>query len=364
MAEPIGKFSMMPRATEPTVGLLAAEKIVQKEEVSPEPRKIAEQTIWWTMELGDDAPLENFPKKLAEAVKILPKYLEIKIKLDSVPAEAVGYALFQKLKRANDAPVADDTVPTDGVLISSMHSGKLECAGRTLLASTYLRERNIDHIVIQAAGHSFLMIEQGNNTLAYFDANNNLYFTLPREALSGYQGIDAVSECRLQAYTPREDDTVDGLNTPFTYFITIPSSEGVSRQYLGNVQAALAGNKEFRQSNIKPNHDASLAIDTVQQDLLGDGSPVLKNFLADSENSIAMTELQSQADRKIIGDLLKTNSEQENFAQEFAQVVQGDLGNRLVYLKNASRETRVAYGRRVWEFFQNPAITDEISRMQ
>lgn len=335
-----------------------------EKEVSLEARRLAEKTICQTLELDDDSSLDNFSDKLTEAVGELPRYQELKVKLDSLSSEAVGYDLFQELKRANDEPIDDDTVPVDGVLVSSMRSGKLECAGRALMASTYLQERNIDHMVVTAPGHSFLLLEQNQDTLAYFDLNNNLYFTFPKEALAGYQGKETISECRLGEYTPREEDVTDGLNTPFTYFITIPPQEGISRQYLSNAQAALNGNPEFAKSNITPNPEASRAVDDIEKDLLGEKDQALDSFLENSEGNIRMTDIQGQADRKLVGDLLAQHSEQDGFAQAFAQVVQGELGNRLVYLKNASEDTRIEYGCRVWEFLQSSGTFDDISRMQ
>lgn len=346
--------------------------VVQSEkEPSSEARKIAEQTLRQTMELDEDASLENFPDKLTDTVKGLPRYQEIKAKLDSVPDEAIGYALFQEIKMANDEPIDDDTIPEDGVLISSMRSGKLCCAGRTLIASAYLQERHIDHMSVTAPGHNFLLIEQSPDTLAYFDSSRNLYFTFPREALRGYQGKDQVSECRLDEYTPRDKDAVDGLatpffsapinslNTPLTNFVTLPPNfitmlpkDGISRTYLGNVQAALAGNKEFRKSNIAPNQEAARAIDDIEADLLGKKDQILTSFLDRNESRIRMIEDQGQADSRLISELLGQHPTQDDFVESFARVVQGDLGNRLVYLKNATNETRIAYGRRIWELLQ------------
>jgi len=66
-----------------------------------------------------------------------------------------------------------------------MKQGHLECAGRTLVASTFLQEHDINHAVVSAPGHALIIIEQSPDTLVYFDANNNLFFTFPKSALQG-----------------------------------------------------------------------------------------------------------------------------------------------------------------------------------
>lgn len=335
-----------------------------EKEASPEARKKVEQTIRQTLEMDENAALDNFPEKLTAAVEKLPRYQEMKARLDGVSPDKLGYALFQEIKRNNDKPIKDESVPEDGVLVSSMRQGKLECAGRVLLASTYLQERGLDHAVGSAPGHSFLLLERNDNTLDYCDLNNNLFFSFPREALSGYEGQGKTSECWLGEYQPREGDTVDGLNTPFTHFVTIPPQEGMARQYLENVKAALNGNKEFVKSNISPSKEASEAMAIMSRKMLGQPDEKLARFMDNSEANIKAVERQSQADRKLIGEILSQHPEKEDFAQIFAQVVEGDLGSRLVYLRNAPETNRINFGKKVWDFLQKPEMDEDISRMQ
>ena len=209
----------------PVADIPKAEQPVVQKEISPEKRKQAESTVLDTLEIDSTENLDNFDEKLKIATKSLPRYQQIEKKLEERESQNLPHELFKLLKKNSDEKQGDPNSPKDGVLISSMRKGQLECAGRTLIASTFLQEHGIDHVAVSAPGHAFIIIEQSQDTLAYFDANNNLFFTFPRTALEGYQGAETSTECRLKEYTPREVDFADGVNATFSHFVAMPQSK-------------------------------------------------------------------------------------------------------------------------------------------
>ncbi len=212
----------------------------------------AEKVLLDTMGIGENIKLtkENFKKHLSRSIRQLQRYKELEEKLKNVDKYKLPYKLFEIIRREKDKKIkTPKDAPTDGVLIRSIQNGPLECAGRVMIASELLQKHKVDHAVVSAPGHSFIIINLGGNTLSYLDANNNLYFTFPRNALVGFKGTQEISKSRLKEYVPRSNDKIDGVSSAFTDFVVMPPSEGVARQYLGNVAAALAGNKEFYSNN-------------------------------------------------------------------------------------------------------------------
>ena len=263
------------------------------------------------------------------------------------------------LKRDSDQEQIDPDAPKDGVLVKSMRQGRLECAGRTLIASTFLQEHGIDHVAVSAPGHAFLVIEQSPDTLAYFDANNNLYFTFPKSALEGYQGAETSAECRLKEYTPREADFADGVNTAFSHFVAMPAREAVGRQYLGNVAAALNGNKEFETTGIAVDQEASEAAHQIESEIYGENK-VLESFYERVEGLLEQEEMQTADDKEVIGEILKTHTTHDDFVAFFTMVLNGNIGNRIPYIKNATPEQKGAYAEKVWDFLQKRNIDETI----
>jgi len=332
-------------------------------EISPEKRKQAESTILDTLEIGSSTEnLDNFDEKLKKATESLPRYQQIKEKLEGIEQKNLPHELFKVLKRDSDEEQTDPNVPKDGVLIKSMRQGKLECAGRTLIASTFLQERKIDHVAVSAPGHSFLVIEQSPDTLTYFDANNNLFFTFPRTALEGYQGAEISAECRLKEYTPREADFADGVNTVFSHFVAMPAREAVGRHYLGNVAAALNGNEEFKTTGIVIDQEASEAVHQIESEIY-EQNKVYQDFLSRFEIRNSQGEIigglledekmQTANDKKVIGEILENNPTHDKFIASFTMELNGNIGNRILYIKNATDEQKGAYAEKVWGFLQN-----------
>lgn len=332
------------------------------EKASEEAKKIASKTLFETLGV-EQTGLKEFPEALKTEVRKLPQYQMLKDKLSSTPPDQLVYEAFKLMKRSSDVKQDDENIPDDGVLIRSMKQGKLECAGRVLITSTFLNDQGVKHSVANGPGHSFIISEIGEDTIAYTDPNNNLYFTLPRIALKGYEGGGTTSECRIESYQPRTDEVVDGMNTPFTHFLTLPPGEGVARQYIGNVGAALNGNEDFKKSNIIMDKEAANAIPELEIDVLGD-NPILNNFYERMEDLLATGDAQSASDKKLIVELFRSKPNKEEFSSMLASIIPGDLGDRLVYLKNAPLQQRKGYAEKMWEYLnsQNQEALDEISR--
>ena len=209
-------------------GIEEEERVFEDKEVSAEERGEVEKIILETLGFDPNESLGNFNEQLEKATKSLPRYQQIQKDLEEVEQQDLPYELFKVLKRDSDEEQFNSNAPKDGVLVRSMKEGRLECSGRTLIASTFLQEHGIDHVVVTAPGHAFLILERSPDTLTYFDSNNNLYFEFPKTALEGFQGMEVSSECKLGEYTPRETDLSDGINTVFSHFIVMPAQEGIA----------------------------------------------------------------------------------------------------------------------------------------
>lgn len=358
----------------PIATIPEAEQPVVQKEISPEKKKQAEEVILSTLEIKPTEKLDNFDEKLKNATKSLPRYQQIEKNLEGIKRENLPHELFKVLKRDSDQEQIDPSAPRDGVLISSMRKGQLECAGRTLIASTCLQEHGIDHVAVTAPGHAFLVIEQSPDTLAYFDANNNLFFTFPRSALDGYKDTETSAECRLKEYIPREADFVDGVNTTYSHFIVVPAQEGVGRQYLGNVASALFGPKEgeefmFEKSNIPTDREAAESTHQIESEIYGKNE-VRENFykrfeIKDPQGKIIGgllrdEEVQTADDKKVIGEFLTTHPTHDDFVAFFTMALNGNFGNRILYIKNATPEQRKDYAEKVWDFLQKRNIDETI----
>ncbi len=336
-----------------------------EQELTPEQMEEAKRIILDSLGLGEEVSLDDFEETLIEATQSLPRYQEIEQGLEGVDTQNLPYELFKILKKDADTSELDPDAPQDGVLIKSIQQGHLECAGRTLIASTYLQSRNIEHTTIQAPGHTFLIIEEAGDTLVYFDANNNLYFTFPREALEGYQDISTTAECKLKEYNPRESDFYDGVGTVYDHFVVMPAQEGIGSVYLGNVRAALNGNKEFETSVIVENKKLISAVDKIKTNIYGENK-VLDSFLSEDRMEI------KDAQGNLIGGLLKEeeqkkendkalrskffnehpdNPTEEQFINYFIYNLDNYnyLGKRMPFIKNTKDEQKVAFAQKLWE---------------
>ena len=323
-----------------------------EQEVTPEQVEEANKVVLESLGISEEIKLDDFEGTLIEATKALPRYQEIEQRLEGVEEQDLPYELFKLLQSKADTEELDPDAPQDGVLIKSMQSGHLECAGRTLIASTYLQSHNIEHTTIQAPGHTFLIIEQAGDTLVYFDANDNLYFTFPKQALEGYQDIKTMAECKIQEYTPRESDFLDGTSTVFDHFVVMPAQEGRGRVYLGNVAAALNGNEEFTTSGIEKNKDLIPAVNEIEASIYGENA-VLNSFRDRMEELKHIEEEKNENDRSFISKFIQQfpNPTEEQFINHFLYNLDNYnyLGKRIPFIKNAKDEQKVAFAQKLWE---------------
>jgi len=324
-----------------------------EQEVTPEQVEEANKVILESLGINEETKLDDFEGTLIEATKALPRYQEIERSLEGVEAQDLPYELFKLLQSKADTEELDPDAPQDGVLIKSMQSGHLECAGRTLIASTYLQSHNIEHTTIQAPGHTFLIIEQSGDTLVYFDANGNLYFTFPKQALEGYQDIKTMAECKIQEYTPRELDFWDGTSPVFDHFVVMPAQEGRGRVYLGNLAAALNGNEEFTTSGIAENKDLIPAVNKIKTNIYGENK-VLDSFRDRMEELKHIEEEKNENDRSFISKFFNQhpdNPTEEQFINYFLDNLDNYnyLGKRMPFIKNTKDEQKVAFAQKLWE---------------
>ena len=332
-----------------------------KKEVSPEAYKKAEQTVIDSLDLGVEQiqNLDNFYQNLDSAVRSLPKFQEIKEKLKDCKGDNFSHELFQLLQKKSD-PKKDEKkdLPDDGVLVKSIKdSGKLECAGRVLIASNILEESNIDHAVVSCLGHSLIIIEINPNTLAYFDANNDLYFTFPKSALNDYKGLGEVAECEIGDYTPRTNDIFDGVSpAKIKNLLLFPSVQGRGRQYLGNVGAALYGREEFSKSSIEKNEEAAEAIKEIEKQVFGENELVklydqkLGKLVESGEDE---NRLKADSYTKEAFKIFQQYPEEKDFIDFFVPILEGKMVDALPYLKNASQEKKQEYAKKLYNFFKN-----------
>jgi len=320
--------------------------------VTPEARQRGFHAIAESIGLRDaDLDLGRFPDQLRDATRSLSRFraIEQMLPAGAKPFELVR-ALDAGLRKSADPPTRAEG-PPDGVLICSMRTGALECAGRSLIASTLLKDRGIPHAIVQAPGHSFLLIETADDTLAYMDPNNNLLFTFPTSALEGWRGTNDISACRLRPFVPRESDTIDGAGVPFTDFIVVPPDEGVARQYLDNVNASLWGKPEFSASGIPIDRAASDAVGKMQEERFG-VNETLATFFEQMEQRLARDAAQDAVDTQTIMKLAELFPERDAFARAFASVLEGELGDRVPFLKHAPREVREQHAAVAWDRLQ------------
>lgn len=322
-------------------------------ETSPvQARAKAMQTIFESLGLDGEQNLENFSERLNGSIKTLPQYQRFEQAMKDIRPEALPYEVFKAIRKSNDVPEQRAGIPTDGVLISSIRQGHIECAGRTYIASVYMQEKGIPHAVVEAPSHSMLLIEIGNDTLAYCDANHDLFFTFPRTALKGYQGVTKISQCSLETYTPRSNDTADGLNIIYNNFIVVPPQEGVTRQYLGSVKAALAKLPEFQNTQIEKDKEAAKAIDSILQDILGPENELLKDYFEKDDKMTKERASMREGLHNMFSEASLTLQTPESFANWFSSFIESETNTAFPYLKG-SKDLQNKYAQELYSRLKN-----------
>ncbi|MFH1632237.1 MAG: hypothetical protein ABIA47_04475 [bacterium] len=210
--------------------------------------------------------LDQFPQHLFSEIEKLERYKEIMFKVKELPKSEVPLAVFNLIKKGADNPKPEPK--GNGVLLDSMRTGDLECAGRSMIVSQIFKNLGVEHAVAIPYGHSMILCEADDDTLVYFDSNNDLYFTFPKEALKGYKGLGDMAECNLMDYAPRDKDFYFGKNGAMRNMMVLPPEEGVLHGYLGNAGAALDGSPEFENDNIPVDKSAADAFREIRGQLL------------------------------------------------------------------------------------------------
>lgn len=331
--------------------------IVDENEITPEARRRSWEFIMNDINASPDSRQEDFSVLFDAAIKKLPRYRELVDRLGDVPSELLGYEVFKLLRKSSD-PADVPQGRGDGVLIFSMKTGRLECAGRVAIAAAYLRERQIPHAVLGAPGHSLLLVGQDSTTLAYVDPNNDLYFSFPREALRGFKDFETPAKIVLQSFTPRPQDIVDGRATVFTELLVMSSHEGVGRQYLGNVRAALDGSPEFTDSSITVDREASEAVAECIDEYYGRNA-VIEDFINHTKSGKVIEQEKRQKLRRKVKALYRGFPSRNEFDTAFAAASGGSDGELLPYLQHAREDQKKEFGGIMWDTLQDPRLLKE-----
>jgi len=229
------------------------------------------------------------------------------------------------------------------------------------LASTFLQEKGISHSIISTiageGGHSVLLIEVNNETSAYCDAENGLYFTFPSEALEQREGNEKVSINHLKDYVPTENDVCHGLSSMSRTFMRMDADTGIAYQYLGNVQAALSGNKEFAKGAIQPDVQAAAAVSVLQQEQVGSDVELIEKFSEELYERGISRQLEKDGEmRQLVKDVYTASEgNEEKFCDVLGKMFASHqvLTSLFPYLQHAPAEQRRDAAKELWQFIQN-----------
>lgn len=319
--------------------------------------KRAKEAVENTLEGADCTHIST---ALRASTKTLPQYQQLKEPLANVSKQALPEALFEELKGMQSKPTAEES-SEDGVLISSMKQGSLCCAGRVLLASTFLQEKGISHSIISTVagegGHSVILIEVDDGTSAYCDAENGLYFTFPTDALEQREGNNTVSMNYLKDFTPRSTDVYHGLGSISRTFMKMDEDTGITYQYLGNVQAALSGNKEFEKSGILVDELAAKGIAVLQREHVGTNIDLIERFGEELYEKGIPRQIERDGEmRQLVKDVYDaSNGKEEQFCtfMERMFVSHQVINSLFPYLQHASEEQRRLAAMKMWQMMQS-----------
>ena len=328
------------------------------EQVS-EDRRRAEAFIWSTIDSAPEpfAP-DMFFERLQEQVKTLPRYRKMMEALKDVPDERLFQEVFNAVSRRADHADEIEDGPDDGVLVSSMRHGHLECAGRVMIASTYLSERGVPHAIAQPPGHSMMIHQVDEDTMAYADPNNDLYFTFPKNALRGYEDVNVTADCSISEYVPREKDIVDGVGSAFDRFLVSSPKRSILESYLGNVQAALAGHEEFNDSGFIKDERVADEVGILKEGVCDAGMSVWNDRLDELEKELAVRETLA---KETFAAVVRKGSDEQVFAANLLSAIDGPLAARYPYLRHASDGTRTAWVKKIWQQVQaHPDLAERI----
>ncbi|MHB8904455.1 MAG: hypothetical protein ACYC40_05165, partial [Patescibacteria group bacterium] len=277
---------------------------------------------------------EDLESELSKAIQNLPRYKELAEKLKDASKDDFTHEVFKLIRQSADKDNrVHKNTPIDGVLINSMKTGLLKCAGRVMIASELFKQHQINHSIGQAPNHSIIIGRLNEDTLVYFDGQSNLYFTFPKQALTGYISTASTNECVLNDYIPRDSDKSDGLNGVWRHIVVMPPSEGVLRQYFGNMGAALNGNEEFKYSGIKKDKEQAAAVHDLGREVLGDNS-VYNKFQDNTPNLAKESMNVFNAQEQALKNMFNESPDKNDFIEKFS-LNKNDVVKIFPYLKNA-----------------------------
>lgn len=309
-------------------------------EITEADRHAAKTELRRSLGITEEELIDDLPSILRKKTKEMPRYQEIIDKLKNSDRKSAVYDLFKMIRQSADG---DKYPPTedDGVRMDTMKKGRFACAGRTLVSSTALNEIGINHVVTNAPKHSFLVAEIDEDTLAYIDPMQNLYFTMPKEAI-GFRGFDVVAEYTIGDFVPRDKDVFDGLSPAYRQFLAMPADMGISNQYLMNIGAVLNGNSEFNGSDTCPpvNEGGARAATAMAQELGGEHSELIKSYTDKMEKVAIVHDIETKAVEKLVAKLVKRSLDEDDFVIKASNALRGQLGNIVPYLKNANKEVK------------------------
>lgn len=312
-------------------------------ENKPEQENYRQQAIDFLYETLDmpSGNIEDFPEKLNQAIEELPRYKEILKEVKDLPPEQIPVEVFKRISYKADPEGWENS--KDGVLLPSMREGHLHCAGRTMIASRIFSNLNIPHAKISPPGHSMLILEPAEDTIAFFDGNADLYFTAPKEALVGYKGLSEFSECELTPFKQRENDFHIGEGGTYNYYTVELPQKGILRSYLGNAASALhqnqdgSGQPEFDNSGYIKNDKLSEVIADMREELLGEYYTTYDSRRKYRRQKYDAMENNNHA--FIINTYKQSQSEQEFIDQILPELRSGDLWIMAPFYKTDEERT-------------------------
>jgi len=70
--------------------------------------------------------------------------------------------------------------------------------------------------------------------------------------------------------------------------------------------------------------------------------------------------MQTEEDKKVVAEVLKTHPAHDDFVVFFTMVLNGKIGNSVPYIKNATPEQKKAYVEKLWDYLQKRDIDGTI----
>jgi len=72
-------------------------------------------------------------------------------------------------------------------------------------------------------------------------------------------------------------------------------------------------------------------------------------------------ECSAESEKQIITEAVKTYPARDDFIHYFSKILDGEIGNSIPYIKNASPDKKTEFAGKVWHYLQS-RMTDEITK--